>query len=131
MRVDWSSVPTTRGLRPGSERKAVAGELLSVVKVATAPDAEFDRRLHRHPHEQLLVMVGGLVTLQIEHDVFEVGAGELVLIPRGSWHGAVGVGPDGCDYYEVFAPPRVDYLPGYIGRSPLEFIDADDLPRPG
>jgi len=121
MRIDWSTVPLMPGMRAGAERRAVAAERISVVRVTTSSDASFDDRVHRHEHEQWLLMLHGRLELEVEGDRFEVGPGDLVLFPSGSWHGAVGIGPDGAEYYEFFSPPRYDQLPGYAGPSPLEF----------
>lgn len=121
MRIDWDRVPAAAGMRPGSTRRAIAAERLSAVRVTTAPDAVFDGRMHRHHNEQILVMVAGRVRLSVDGEEIWAEAGDLVVFPPGSWHGATAVGPEGADYYEIFAPPRLDQLPGWVGPSPMEF----------
>ena len=121
MRIDWNKIPAAPGMRPGAPHQAVAGERMSVVRVQTTPDAEFDGSLHRHAHEQMLVMVKGQLKLSIDGEVFTAHSGDLVFFPSGCFHGAIGVGPKGATYYEIFSPPRYDLLPGYIGANPLEF----------
>ncbi|WP_211262145.1 cupin domain-containing protein [Nitriliruptor alkaliphilus] len=121
MRIDWHAIPGGPGMRQGSSRRAIAAERLSAVRVETTPDAVFDGKLHRHDNEQLLVMIDGSVHLQIDDEDLWVKAGDLVVFPPGSWHGAIGVGPDGAEYYEIFSPPRLDQLPGWVGPSALEF----------
>ena len=78
MKIDWNTVPYGTGMRPGATRQALAGHHLSVVRVETQPDAQFDGRLHRHDNEQLLVMLRGSVTLRIGEERFEATTGALV-----------------------------------------------------
>jgi mannose-6-phosphate isomerase-like protein (cupin superfamily) len=122
-RIDWASIPDALGMRPGATRKWVAGEQVSLTKVVTQADAVFDGRLHRHPHEQWLVMLAGELRLKIDGEEFDVATGDLVIFPSGCVHGATGCGPDGATYYEWFAPARYDGLPGYVARSPLEWVE--------
>jgi quercetin dioxygenase-like cupin family protein len=119
VRIDWDEIPQAPGMRPGAVRQWVAAEQVSLTRVVTQHDAVFDGALHRHPHEQWLVMLAGLLRLKIDGEEFDVVQGDLVLFPPQSVHGAVGVGPEGAEYYEWFAPARYDGLPGYVGRSPL------------
>lgn len=120
MRIDWGTIPVAGGMRPGSTRQAIAAELLSAVRVITSPDAVFDGRTHRHDNEQLLIMIAGRVRLTVDDTTFWAEPGDLVVFPPGSWHGATEVGPEGAEYYEVFSPPRLDQLPGWVGPSALE-----------
>jgi quercetin dioxygenase-like cupin family protein len=69
----------------------------------------------------MLVMISGRVTLRIEDNEFDAVPGDLVFFPPGKRHAAVGVGPEGAVYYELFAPARTDQLPGWIGRSILVY----------
>jgi quercetin dioxygenase-like cupin family protein len=124
MRIDWSTIPEAPGMRPGSRRQWVAGERVSLTRVVTAADAQFDGRLHRHDHEQWLVMLGGRLRLHVDGEEFDAETGDLVVFPCRSVHGAVACGPDGAEYYEWFAPARYDGLPGWVGRSPLEWVNA-------
>lgn len=121
MRIDWDRIPTAAGMRVGSTRQAIAAERLSVVRVITSPDAVFDGRIHRHDNEQLLVMVAGRVRLRVDNHEFWAEAGDLIVFPPGRWHAAVAVGSEGAEYYEIFSPPRLDQLPGWVGPSALEF----------
>ena len=121
MKIDWNTVPHGTGMRPGATRQALAGHHLSVVRVETQPNAQFDGRLHRHDNEQLLVMLRGSVTLQVGDERFEATTGELVFFPPSVYHGALAVGAEGAEYLEIFSPPRLDQLPGWLGQSPLEW----------
>lgn len=121
MKIDWSQLPDTLGVRKGSTRKAISGDKMSAVLVTTAPDAEFNGKTHWHDNEQILVMVSGRVTLKVDEKVFDAVPGDLVCFPSGSHHAAIAVGPEGCVYYEIFAPARFDQLPGWVGKSVLQY----------
>jgi mannose-6-phosphate isomerase-like protein (cupin superfamily) len=121
MLIDWNKIPLVAGMRAGSDRKGICGDKISAVRVVTAPDAVFDRKTHWHDNEQILVMVSGLVRLVIDDKEFDAHPGDLVFFPAGSRHAAVGVGPEGAVYYELFAPARPDQLPGWVGKSILRF----------
>lgn len=117
----WEDVPLAPGLRPGASRQAVAGQRLSVVRARIDTDATFDETLHAHEHEQMLLMVSGRLELQIEEARAWLLPGEFAYFPSGAYHGAVGVGDEGAEYFEIFSPPRIDQLIGYIGPSALTF----------
>ncbi|WP_266064871.1 cupin domain-containing protein [Brucella intermedia] len=121
MLIEWDNLPEVGGMRAGSKRRGICGDLMSAVRVVTDPGAQFDGKTHWHDNEQILVMVSGVVTLTIDGKVFDAQPGDLVFFPAGSRHAAIGVGPEGCVYYELFAPARPDQLPGYIGKSVLNF----------
>jgi len=121
MKIEWAEFPVAKGMRAGSTRRAIAAEMMSAVRVETSADAQFDRKLHHHPHEQLLIMIDGAVELQVGDDTFWAFHGDLVFFPPGILHGAISVGNEGSLYYEIFSPPRLDQLPGFIGPSALEY----------
>ena len=121
MRIDWNEIPFAPGMRAGSKRQGICGDKISAVRVVTAADAVFDGKTHWHDNEQLLVMISGLVRLVVDGREFEAHPGDLVFFPPGSRHAAIGVGPEGAVYYEMFAPARTDQLPGWVGKSILRF----------
>jgi len=121
MQIDWTTSAQGAGMRPGATRFSVAGERSSITRVITAPDAIFDGRLHKHDHEQWLVMLNGRVELADDGVNYWVEAGDVVIFRRQTLHGALAVGDDGAEYLEIFAPARVDQLTGFVGSSPLEW----------
>ena len=121
MKIDWEMHPVAAGMRSGSTRKAICGDKMSAVLVTTTPDAVFDRKTHWHDNEQMLVMISGRVTLLVDDEEFDCTSGDLVFFAPGSRHAAVGVGPEGAVYYELFSPARADQLPGWVGSSILRF----------
>jgi quercetin dioxygenase-like cupin family protein len=121
MLVDWDTLPVISGMRAGSRRAGICGEKMSAVRVETDADAVFDGKTHWHDNEQILIMVSGTVRLRIDDRDVEAKPGDLVFFPAGSRHAAIGVGPEGCVYYEMFSPARPDQLPGWVGPSVLRF----------
>lgn len=121
MLIDWNKLPTIQGMRAGSDRQGICGDKISAVRVVTSPDAAFDGTTHWHDNEQILVMMEGSVTLRIDDRELEAKPGDMVFFPAGSRHAAIGVGPEGAVYYEIFAPARPDQLPGWVGSSVLRF----------
>ncbi|HEX5934202.1 MAG TPA: cupin domain-containing protein [Pseudorhizobium sp.] len=121
MLIDWDNLPEVAGIRPGSGRKGICADKISAVRITTAPDVVFDGKTHWHDNEQILVMVSGMCRLTVDDNVFEAKAGDLVFFPAGSRHCAIGTGPEGCVYYEIFAPARPDQLPGWVGSPVLRF----------
>ncbi|QNP68114.1 cupin domain-containing protein [Streptomyces roseirectus] len=121
MFLDWNSQPETHRMRAGASRHVASGQHSSVVRVVTDPGAEFDGRPHRHPHEQWVVVTAGELTLSCGEKKHTLGAGDVLFVPGGQWHAALGVGEQGAVYLEFSAPPRLDLLPGSVLPSALEF----------
>ncbi|MDX0500279.1 cupin domain-containing protein [Sinorhizobium medicae] len=122
MKIDWNSLPPAAGLRTGTVRKAVCGNLISAVFIENAGDTVFDGRLHWHENEQLMVILSGLCTIVVDGKEIEATPVHLVFVPSGARHGVVACGREGCSYYEIFAPARPDQLPGWVGK-PVMHLD--------
>ena len=121
MLINWDSLPQMPGMRAGTTRKSACGEKISALRLETAPDAVFDGKTHWHDNEQMLVVISGTVSLTIDGTPIDARPGDLVFFPAGSRHAVTGTGPEGCVYYELFAPARPDQLPGWVGPSVLRF----------
>jgi mannose-6-phosphate isomerase-like protein (cupin superfamily) len=48
--------------------------------------------LHRHPYVEVLITQKGRATFLLGDEEREVGAGEMVVVPAGQWHGFVNSG---------------------------------------
>jgi mannose-6-phosphate isomerase-like protein (cupin superfamily) len=127
--IDWDGLPQAQSIRIGAERKFVTGQHSSVVHVSTQPDADFDGRPHRHPHEQWIVVTAGRLQISCADNKFDLSAGDVVFVPSHVWHAAVGVGPEGATYLEFSSPPRLDLVPHGILPSALEFPPERADPR--
>jgi mannose-6-phosphate isomerase-like protein (cupin superfamily) len=121
MLIDWNSLPEMAGMRAGSTRRSICGEKMSALRLEIAGDAVFDGKTHWHDNEQMLILVSGTAKLTIDGKVIDAAPGDLVFFPAGSRHAVIGTGPEGCVYYELFAPARPDQLPGWVGPSVLRF----------
>ena len=121
MLVNWRDAPRAMSMRAGADRQVVSGQHSSVVRVVTEPTAVFNGEEHRHANEQWLVVIRGRVRVICDGDEVDAATGDVVFFPAHSWHAAIGVGPEGCEYLELSAPPRFDLLPGGLLPSPMEF----------
>ena len=65
---------------------------------------------HRHPHEQLFVMLKGTMDFRLGDERRLCGSGDVGVIPGGVEHEAWF--PEDAEVIDVFAPPREDFMPG-------------------
>ena len=102
----------------GVVARVVHGDQASLAIVELAPGAEVPE--HRHPHDQLGVLLRGSVTFQIGTDRRALRPGAVWRILGGIPHHAV-AGPDGAVVVEAFAPRRADWdaLPAVSTTPPL------------
>ncbi|MDQ3822843.1 MAG: cupin domain-containing protein [Actinomycetota bacterium] len=63
---------------------------------------------HRHPNEQLGIVVRGSMDFRVGEERRELGPGGTWLIPADTPHAAT-AGPDGAVVIDVFSPPRDDW----------------------
>ena len=118
----WEDFPRTQNLRKGTWRCAVTMDKLTVQRGEIEPDTKFDSStFHRHPEDQIIVMLKGKLHLQIGEDKRWVEPGEFAAIPGDVFHSAIGVGPKGAEYVEILSSGRMDYLPGFVGTPKNEF----------
>ena len=68
---------------------------------------------HRHPHEQMFVMLSGRMEFRLGSDTRMCGPGDLGVIPGGVEHEAWF--HEDTEVIDVFAPPREDFLTPEIG----------------
>ncbi len=74
---------------------------------------------HRHPHEQIFVMLSGRMEFRLGDEKRTCVAGDVALIPGGVEHEAWF--PEDTEVIDVFSPPREDFLvseaPAYMRRG--------------
>ncbi len=100
---------------PGVARSTlVAGDRMLLVRFDLAPGSGVP--LHDHPYEQAGVVSSGTITLVSPQGEWDVGPGDAWVIPAGELHAARSVG--GAVIYEMFSPPRADYLPAAGPEDP-------------
>ena len=93
-------------LADGATAKALFGAEAMLNLVALEPGAVVAR--HRHPHEQLGIVLRGLMTLWVEGTDHELRDMDGFALPGGVEHGAT-AGPDGALVLDAFHPVREDY----------------------
>ena len=119
----WTDFPAHQNLRPRTMRRTVVLDGLTAQRGEMAPDTKFDERsTHRHPEDQIIVVLEGKLHMRIGSEEKWLEPGELATIPGGVYHTAIGVGPEGAAYVEVLSAGRIDYLPGYAGPPKNEFL---------
>lgn len=91
---------------PGFEMCAVTGGEMMANWVRIAPNTEMPA--HQHPHEQLGVMLEGMLELRVGDETRQLRPGTAYTIPGGIEHQAR-TGPEGCLVLDIFSPPREDY----------------------
>lgn len=94
-------------VRPGVERVGFSSDKVMCVMNWLSPGmAVFP---HRHPFEQLVLIVQGRARFYIEDEIVEAGPGSMIRIPPDALHHAEPIGDEVVLNLDVFAPPRGDY----------------------
>jgi quercetin dioxygenase-like cupin family protein len=97
---------TPFGLADGVSARPLFGEGAMLNLVELQPGAVVP--LHRHPHEQLGLVVRGELVLTVDGVEHSLGPLEGFALPGGVEHGAR-CGPQGALVLDVFQPVREDY----------------------
>jgi len=109
----WDSMPRET-LSPLLERRLITGERMMMAHVYLKRGCVVP--LHSHMNEQLTYILEGALRLWLgaegtpEHRVYDVRAGEVLVIPPHVPHRAEAL-EDTLDV-DVFSPPRQDWLDG-------------------
>ncbi|HXW04761.1 MAG TPA: cupin domain-containing protein [Vicinamibacterales bacterium] len=86
--------------------RAVQGQQITMAIVELAPGSTVPE--HRHPNEQLGVVVKGSMVFTIGGSRRELVAGDTYNIPSNVPHDVV-AGPDGAVALDIFSPVRADW----------------------
>lgn len=108
MEPQFVSFDGVRGfaLAQGVTAKALFGEGAMLNLVELEPGAVVPR--HRHPHEQLGLILRGSMTLTVEDADHVLREMDAYTLPGDAEHGAT-AGPEGALVLDVFQPVREDY----------------------
>lgn len=104
-------------LGPGIGCRPLFGEGAMINLVELEPEAVVPA--HSHPHEQLGVVLRGLLVLIVEGAEHPLGPMEGCVLPGGVEHGAR-AGPEGATVLDVFRPIREDYRERWRQANPTE-----------
>jgi quercetin dioxygenase-like cupin family protein len=106
---NWTDVPTNQP-RAGITMRGFRGDKALVCYNVLTP--EFTPGPHKHPFDQIFMIVQGRVNLHIEDQVFDCGPGTVIRIPPNAMHWAEAPLPENSPTIniDVFGPAREDYL---------------------
>lgn len=104
-RIAWDALPAEEVL-PGVTRQVVQGEKQTMVRYVYAPGAVFP--VHHHPQEQVTVVVSGRIAFDVAGVEYQLGPGEVAVIPSGVPHGARVLGDTVVETFNALSPRRDD-----------------------
>lgn len=94
-----------REIFPGLRARLIHSDRVTHSWVDVAAGATFPE--HRHPHEQIVSVVSGELTLVVEGVTHQLRPGVVFVIPPNVAHS--GGSDAGCRVLDTFAPARDDY----------------------
>ena len=92
----------------GIARRAMTTAKATVQEYRFEPGAAFP--LHRHPQEQITLVLEGDVSFNAGGDTHELSAGAWSVVPGEVEHG-ITAGPAGARFLAILVPPRTEALP--------------------
>jgi quercetin dioxygenase-like cupin family protein len=95
-----------REVFPGFYGRFVHSERMTFAWWRIEPGAEVPE--HDHPHEQVVNVLEGKLSLTVDGEEMTLGPGDVVVIPGGVRHTARGVA-GGARVLDVFSPVRETY----------------------
>lgn len=104
---NWNDLPR-EVVRKGVERVGFRGDQSICVMNWLTPG--MDVFPHKHPFEQLVLIVQGRVRFHVGDEIVEGGPGSMIRIPPDVMHYAEPIGDEVVMNLDIFAPIREDYL---------------------
>ncbi len=104
--LNWSSIPIEHP-SDGIERQMVVGQNLMICRFRFKPFLVTPE--HRHPHEQMSIVVQGRVRFFIEGEERIASPGDVLHIPSNCLHGATMMDEE-VVLIDIFTPIRQDFL---------------------
>ena len=104
--TDWKTVRVEQ-ISKGIERQMVVGQKVMICRFRFDPFVVTPA--HRHPHEQMTLVMQGKVKFTMEDEVRIVSAGDILHFPSNHWHGATMLDEE-VVLIDVFSPIREDFL---------------------
>jgi len=104
--TDWKTIPVEH-IAEGIERQMVVGQKIMICRLKFAPftiTAE-----HRHPHEQMTLVIQGKVKFVLGSEERIVSAGGILHFPSNHWHGATMLDEE-VVLIDIFSPIREEFL---------------------
>ena len=104
--LNWSTIPIEHP-GEGVERQMVVGQKLMICRFRFTPFLETPQ--HRHPHEQMSIVVSGRVRFFVEGEERICSPGDVLQFPANCLHGATMMDEE-VVLIDVFTPLREDFL---------------------
>jgi quercetin dioxygenase-like cupin family protein len=108
--MQLGSFDQTRAESPfdGIARRVLTTSKATVQEYRFDPDASFP--IHRHPQEQITLVLAGEVSFTAGDQRHDLSAGAWSVVPGDVDHG-ITAGPAGARFLAILVPPREDPLP--------------------
>jgi len=104
--IRYPDVPTIELVR-GINAHIVSAEKITLSFAIGEPNAQLPP--HRHPNEQMLIVLEGGIDLIIGGKRYHLERGDVAVLPSNTEHGAY-ASAEGCRVIDVFSPPRQDFV---------------------
>jgi len=104
--VNWATVPIEHPAE-GIERQMVVGQQLMICRFRFTPFLVTPE--HRHPHEQMSIVVSGKVRFFVEGEERIAGPGDVLHFSSNTLHGATMMDEE-VVLIDIFTPIREDFL---------------------
>lgn len=108
----WDSVPVER-IAEGIDRQMIVGRNIMICRLRF--DAFVVTPAHRHPHEQMTLVMQGKVKFTLDNEVQIVSAGDILHFPPNQLHGATMLNEE-VVLIDIFSPIREDFLTEHVIR---------------
>ncbi len=109
----WEDLPEVEAF-PGNFRVAMAGLRVGINRIRWAHPTGVPKH-HHEDAEQVIIPIAGQMRWIIDGQEVVLRPGDVAIIPAGMSHAGESMG-EAASLYEVFAPPRIQYLAGFIGK---------------
>ena len=103
---EWNQRESTHGFGP---IRLIWGER-AMVAIITVPANQPLEPFHKHPNEQIGVVLEGETTMTIGDETRKLKKGDAYIAPPNVPHGRVAVSQTQTRMLEVFSPPREDLV---------------------
>ena len=104
--LNWDSIPT-ENLPDGIKRQMIVGQNIMICRLKFPPGTV--AAPHDHPHEQITFVEKGKARFIIGNKEQLVSAGDILLFPPNTWHGATMLEEE-VILIDIFSPIREDFL---------------------
>jgi mannose-6-phosphate isomerase-like protein (cupin superfamily) len=98
------TIATVAEENPDFRRVLWTGESTQLVIMTIPPDGEIGEEVHEV--DQILTFVSGVGEAKVSGQTRKVAQGDLVVVPAGTKHNFVNVGPNPLVLYTVYGPPE-------------------------